>query len=326
MNSSGQNLGVNLLLGSADAAATADTGKSISVPSYNDKLLKNNSFSDYLQDRKSANKSAARDRNEDSVEVAAASTGSANSAENQPSKKHLAADSGSSLPADGSKLPSAQAVKTSTLSLLQNGLSVKAQMANLSLGMAATENALVELKDIVSTTVTGTPLTAEITHAYRSSTTTTNTNSAGLSATISIPVGKPGWSESVMQRVMWMSSQNISRAEIALNPPELGPMNIKISSTGDQASVVFSSHHGSVRDALDQGLARLREMMENQGINLADVDVSDQSAFQQREQAEVEGASGESGADGRLGDDNREQHGDDSVAMAKPLALVDQYV
>ena len=323
MNSSGQNLGVNLLLGSADAAATADTGKSISVPSYNDKLLKNNSFSDYLQDRKSANKSAARDRNEDSVEVAAASTGSANSAENQPSKKHLAADSGSSLPADGSKLPSAQAVKTSTLSLLQNGLSVKAQMANLSLGMAATENALVELKDIVSTTVTGTPLTAEITHAYRSS---TITNSAGLSATISIPVGKPGWSESVMQRVMWMSSQNISRAEIALNPPELGPMNIKISSTGDQASVVFSSHHGSVRDALDQDLARLREMMENQGINLADVDVSDQSAFQQREQAEVEGASGESGADGRLGDDNREQHGDDSVAMAKPLALVDQYV
>lgn len=322
MNPSGQNLGVNLLPGPAEAATTADISKSNSAPSFNDKLLKNRGFSDYLQDRKAADKSAARDPNEDSVEAAAANTGSANTTENQTSKRQSAANSGSTLPNDGSKLPSGQTVKTTTsiLSLLQKGLSFKAQMANNSLDIAATDNAFVELKDIASTTVTSTPLTTEITQAYRS------LNSAGLSTTVSIPVGKPGWSESVMQRVMWMSSQNISRAEIALNPPELGPMNIKISSTGDQASVVFSSHHGSVREALDQGLARLREMMENQGINLADVDVSDQSTFQQRDQAEVEGASGEGGVDGQLADNNHEQFGDDSVAMTKPLALVDQYV
>ena len=106
---------------------------------------------------------------------------------------------------------------------------------------------------------------------YRQSTNTT------VQTAVPVEVGKPGWSETVMQRVMWMSSQNISKAEIALDPPELGPLQVRISTQSDQTSVTFTSHHGAVRDALDQGLPRLREMMESQGLDLADVDVSSQN-------------------------------------------------
>lgn len=104
---------------------------------------------------------------------------------------------------------------------------------------------------------------------------------------VPVEVGRQGWSEQVMQRVMWMSAQNISRADIALDPPELGPLQVRVSAHGDQMTVAFTSSHGVVRDALDQGLPRLRDLMEQQGLNLADVDVSDQ---QPQHQARDQGA------------------------------------
>lgn len=314
MNSTGQNLSVNPLMGAADAAVTADTAKSAAAPPSDDKALKNKGFSDYMQGREESDKSSTSDPTENSVEeVTPVGAGNAGWVAAPAPKAFVAAGSGSALPVAGSHLPSGESIKVTTpTSLLQK--------SPLVLGMATTENPFAELKEIASATAINTPSTAEVPQAYRSS------NGAGLQTAVSVPVGRPGWGESVMQRVMWMSSQNISRAEIALDPPELGPMNVKISSTGDQTSVVFTSNHASVRDALDQSLSRLREMMENQGINLSDVNVSDQSAFQQRQQAEVEGANGEGGADGKLADENPEQFGDESVAMAKPLALIDQYV
>lgn len=95
---------------------------------------------------------------------------------------------------------------------------------------------------------------------------------------VQTPVGKAGWSEAVYKQVMWMSSQQMSRASIALDPPELGPLHVQISTHQDQTSVVFTSAHSSVRDALDQNIARLREMMENQGLDLVDVNVADQGS------------------------------------------------
>lgn len=149
-----------------------------------------------------------------------------------------------------------------------------------------------------------------------------------VQSNVPVVVGKAGWSESVMQRVMWMSSQQISRAEIALDPPELGPLQVRISTNGDQTSVTFSSHHGAVRDALDQGLARLREMMESQGIDLADVNVSDQSP-QQREDANPDGSDDTGTAamdgDGAQGDLSEGAQSGQGL-MSAQLGLVDQYV
>ena len=145
---------------------------------------------------------------------------------------------------------------------------------------------------------------------------------------VPIEVGKPGWSDGVMQKVMWMSSQQINRAEIALDPPELGPLQVRVATQGDQTTVTFTSAHGSVRDALDQGVSRLREMMENQGLNLADVDVSDQRKFSsgdQNSQSQGDEADQEGNGDG----DDAATAADNTTANGTTrmgVRLVDSYV
>jgi len=86
-----------------------------------------------------------------------------------------------------------------------------------------------------------------------------------------------GWSEGVVDKVMWMSSQNLKSAEIQLDPAELGRLDVRISLNQDQTQISFASAHPGVREALESQVHRLREMFTQQGMNLADVNVSDQS-------------------------------------------------
>ena len=113
-----------------------------------------------------------------------------------------------------------------------------------------------------------------------------------------------GWSEAVVDRVMLMSSQNLKSAEIQLDPAELGRLEVRISVNQEQSQVTFASPHAGVRDALDSQMHRLREMFAQQGMNLMDVNVSDQSLGRGWQGQESDGK-GRGGADGELlgGDD-----------------------
>jgi len=92
-----------------------------------------------------------------------------------------------------------------------------------------------------------------------------------------LPMQQGGWSEAVVDRVMLMSSQNLKSAEIQLDPAELGRLEVRISVNQEQTQVTFASPHAGVRDALDAQMHRLRELFAQQGMNLLDVNVSDQS-------------------------------------------------
>ncbi|MBA1272800.1 flagellar hook-length control protein FliK [Stutzerimonas azotifigens] len=92
-----------------------------------------------------------------------------------------------------------------------------------------------------------------------------------------VQMQQEGWSEAVVDRVMWLSSQNLKSAEIKLDPAELGRMEVRIEMNKDQTQVTFLSPHAGVRDALEGQLSRLRDMFAQQGMNLVDVNVSDQS-------------------------------------------------
>ena len=105
--------------------------------------------------------------------------------------------------------------------------------------------------------------------------------SASANATVQVPVGSEGWGDAVADKVMWFSANQLSSAELHLNPPDLGPLQVRIDTRHDQASVVFSSQHAQVRDALDQALPRLRDMLGSQGIQLLDVSVGGQGAERQ---------------------------------------------
>ena len=142
-----------------------------------------------------------------------------------------------------------------------------------------------------------------------------------------------GWSEAVVDKVMWLSSQNLKSAEIQLEPADLGRLEVRVDMTKDQAQVTFASPHAGVRETLEGQMQRLRDLFTEQGMNLADVNVSDQSlnrGWQGQEQSNGgNGARGAGRSEGSLSAEGDEQitavtelRGKSSLS---PRGLVDYY-
>ena len=93
---------------------------------------------------------------------------------------------------------------------------------------------------------------------------------------VNVEFGRSEWNSNVAAKVAQMAAQNLKHAEIQLDPPELGPLQVRVQVNTDQASVSFTAQSAQVRDALEQGSQRLRDLFEAEGMNLVDVDVSDQ--------------------------------------------------
>ena len=129
-------------------------------------------------------------------------------------------------------------------------------------------------------------------------------------------VGTTDWSEAMAGRITLMVNQRISSARIHLNPPELGPIEVKVNVNNDQASVQFTSQSAQVRDALEQSVPRLREMLEAAGFSLSDSGVSDQGQQGFNGSEERQGT-GESGVE----DESRT-----IVETRQAIGLVDDYV
>lgn len=101
------------------------------------------------------------------------------------------------------------------------------------------------------------------------------------------PVGQGEWTQQFNDQVLWLGSQQIKSAAIKVTPAELGPVEVNIKVINDKATIQFHSHSGQVRELIEQAMPKLREMMHDQGIQLADVDVQDNSQQQaMRKQSE----------------------------------------
>jgi flagellar hook-length control protein FliK len=89
---------------------------------------------------------------------------------------------------------------------------------------------------------------------------------------------QPAWGEEFSQKITWMATQHNQSAELHLNPPQLGPLDVSLKMNGDQATATFTSPHAAVREAIEQALPKLREMLADSGIMLGNAMVSDQPA------------------------------------------------
>ncbi len=98
-------------------------------------------------------------------------------------------------------------------------------------------------------------------------------------------LGQNAWETNLGSRLQMLVGQNIQTAEIRLDPPELGALDIKIKITNDIASVNITSPHAHVREAIETSVPRLREMFEESGLSLGDVNVRQESFAQQQEQS-----------------------------------------
>ncbi|GAC27148.1 flagellar hook-length control protein FliK [Brumicola pallidula] len=149
----------------------------------------------------------------------------------------------------------------------------------------------------------------------------TTTNDKGIN------MFKPEGQQQLTEKVRWMvNSRNIS-AEIRLDPPDLGGMNIKVNLSGDSASVSFVVQSQHARDALDQAVPRLREMLEEHGIELGQSSVQQESSGTdgQAEQGSLANSSNDSdnlaqqSQDG-IQDTNKDGFADDNGAIEQHIS------
>jgi len=120
---------------------------------------------------------------------------------------------------------------------------------------------------------------------------------------LSARVGTPAWDNQVGQKVIWMVGGEDQSATLELNPPDLGPVQVVLNVSNDLASVTFSSQQLEVRQALENALPRLREMMSESGIALGNATVNAGAEGRQGQDGQGSGRPGGGrGGDGRGGD------------------------
>lgn len=141
---------------------------------------------------------------------------------------------------------------------------------------------------------------------------------------LSSRVGSQGWDQQLGQKIIFMAAGGEQSATMELNPPDLGPLQVVLSVNKDQATAAFSSAAPEVRQALENALPKLKEMMSDAGIQLGSATVSssmsDQSSssFSQQASSAPNGGSGGSGrSGGSYGRDNNNQA--DAAHSAPPV-------
>jgi flagellar hook-length control protein FliK len=138
---------------------------------------------------------------------------------------------------------------------------------------------------------------------------------AGSAPTDRLParVGTPAWDNQLGQKIIWMVGGEDQSATLELNPPDLGPVQVVLNVSNDMASVTFSSQQLEVRQALENALPRLREMMGESGIALGEALVNAGAEGRQGQDGQGSGRPGNGNGRGGAG-----SGGDSAVAEAAP--------
>lgn len=94
---------------------------------------------------------------------------------------------------------------------------------------------------------------------------------------VGAPVSSPGFADELSRQVVWMVDKDAQVAQLRINPPELGPVEVRLTVSGEEAVAQFVSPHLEVRNALESAIARLRDTMAEAGIQLGEASVSAES-------------------------------------------------
>jgi flagellar hook-length control protein FliK len=126
----------------------------------------------------------------------------------------------------------------------------------------------------------------------------TTANSVGApshrdaSLSVPTPVHDQRWSGDFANKIVWLASNNKQSAELTLNPPHMGSIEISLNMDRDKATATFYSANPEVRDTIEAALPRLREMFAGAGVELGQANVSSESFRQHAEN----GSGGNGGA------------------------------
>lgn len=107
---------------------------------------------------------------------------------------------------------------------------------------------------------------------------TTAVNNLPATEHIAARFGTKAWDQAIGQKIVWMVAGGEQSAQLTLNPPDLGPVQVVLSISDNFVDASFVSSHLDVREAIEAAAPQLREMMDNAGISLSGFSVSAESA------------------------------------------------
>lgn len=109
---------------------------------------------------------------------------------------------------------------------------------------------------------------------------------AALQLNVPAPLARsPEWAERFAGQMMGMVQLKVDSAQIQVNPPHLGPIDVSLKLNNEQVQVSFVAATPAAREALEHSLPRLSAMLAESGLLLADAQVSYGQQRQQQEQA-----------------------------------------
>jgi flagellar hook-length control protein FliK len=86
--------------------------------------------------------------------------------------------------------------------------------------------------------------------------------------TVAEPLDSPAFGPSLAAQVSVLARDGIERAEIRLNPADMGPVAVQILIDGTQARVEFTAEQAPTRAALEAGLPQLAAALRDAGLTL----------------------------------------------------------
>ena len=102
-----------------------------------------------------------------------------------------------------------------------------------------------------------------------------------LTVQVSTPADAPEFREALGVQVSLLARDGVQRAELHLNPAEMGPISVHIVMDGAQARVDFGADSATTRELIESGLPELAAALRDAGFTLAGGGVSQHSAGSQ---------------------------------------------
>jgi flagellar hook-length control protein FliK len=121
-----------------------------------------------------------------------------------------------------------------------------------------------------------------------------------------VPMPSPKFAEDLGARLQWMAGQQGGDATLRIAPDGLGPVEIRLRLDGDRVELGFLAAQQDTRQALQDALPKLREMLAQQGLQLGHADVGQRQS----------GASGGSDGERRQASEDEGDGGTRGVASA----------
>lgn len=147
---------------------------------------------------------------------------------------------------------------------------------------------------------------------------------APASGRLAPAVGSDAWPRALGEKLVWMAAGAQQTASLTLNPPDLGPLQVVLNVSNDQATASFFAAQPEVRQALESAFPRLREMMNEAGIQLGQATVSADTP-RQHDTPERQGQRIDSAFSGPGGDVPAGQTGAPAPMVRSGRGLIDTF-